>query len=85
MVSDYEDMEDGCCGGAGQYGFMHPVESDAIFDLKLESLKRIAPDVIVTTCPSCQEQLKWEIKKNGLECEVLNIVELMDMYYEVNE
>lgn len=84
MVSEYEDMEDGCCGGAGQYGFMHPVESDAIFDLKLESLKRINPDVIVTTCPSCQEQLKWEVKKNGLGCRVVNIVELMDMYYDEN-
>ena len=85
LVSEYEDMEDGCCGGAGQYGFMHPVESDAIFDLKLGSLKKIKPDVIVTTCPSCQEQLKWEVKKNGLECRVVNIVELMDMYYEINE
>lgn len=84
MVAEYEEMADGCCGGAGQYGFMHPVESDNIFGLKLESLKQIAPDVIVTTCPSCQEQLKWEVKKNGLECRVVNIVELMDMYYGIN-
>ncbi|RZN36326.1 MAG: FAD-binding oxidoreductase [Methanosarcinales archaeon] len=85
IVSDFVELGDGCCGGAGTYSFMHPEISLKIFDRKAAEIREIAPDVVVTTCPSCELQFKHGLARNGIKCDVRNIVEVVGRYYMEND
>ncbi|MCD6146241.1 MAG: FAD-binding oxidoreductase [Methanosarcinales archaeon] len=80
IVSDSVELVDGCCGGAGVYGFLHSDISDRIFERKLADIRKINPDVVVTTCPSCELQFRRKLAKNKIDCDVRNIVEIVDRY-----
>ncbi|RLG22185.1 hypothetical protein DRN77_06455, partial [Methanosarcinales archaeon] len=80
IVSDSVELADGCCGGAGVYGFLHSDISDRIFERKLADIRKINPDVVVTTCPSCELQFRRKLAKNKIDCDVRNIVEIVDRY-----
>ena len=81
IVTDFVELPDGCCGGAGAYGILHSDLSERIFDRKAEAILEIDPDTIVTTCPSCELQFRHNLAKRGITCEVRNIVEVVDRYY----
>ena len=85
IVSDFVELGDGCCGGAGAYSFLHPEISLKIFDRKAAEIREIEPDVVVTTCPSCELQFRHGFARNGIKCDVRNIVEVMEQYYLENE
>ncbi len=85
IVSDFVELGDGCCGGAGAYSFLHPEISLKIFDRKAAEIREIEPDVVVTTCPSCELQFRHGLARNGIKCDVRNIVEVMEQYYMENE
>ncbi len=85
IVSDFVETGDGCCGGAGAYSFLHPEISLKIFDRKAAEIQEIEPDVVVTTCPSCELQFRHGLARNGIKCDVMNIVEVMERYYMENE
>jgi len=85
IVSDLVEISDGCCGGAGAYSFLHPEISLKIFDRKAAEIREINPDVVVTTCPSCELQFRHGLARNGIKCDVRNIVEVMGRYYLENE
>ena len=85
IVSDFVELGDGCCGGAGAYSFLHPEISLKIFDQKAAEIREIEPDVVVTTCPSCELQFRHGLARNGIKCDVRNIVEVMGWYYLGNE
>ncbi|MEA1865528.1 MAG: FAD-binding and (Fe-S)-binding domain-containing protein [Euryarchaeota archaeon] len=82
IVSEFAELSDGCCGGAGAYSFLHSGSSDMIFDRKIEEIRRIDPDVVITTCPSCELQFRHGLARNDLRCDVMNIVEVVDRYYQ---
>lgn len=84
VVSEFVELEDGCCGGAGTYSFLHSDLSMRIFERKLDNIRKIDPDVVVTTCPSCELQFRHGLSRNGVDCEVRNIVEILDRYYDEN-
>ncbi len=80
IVTDFVETSDGCCGGAGAYSFLHPEISLKIFDRKAAEIREIEPDLVVTTCPSCELQFRHGLAKNGIECDVRNIVEVVERY-----
>jgi len=84
VVSEFVELEDGCCGGAGTYSFSHSDLSMRIFERKLDDIRKIDPDVVVTSCPSCELQFRHGLFQNGVDCEVRNIVEILDRYYAEN-
>ncbi|MCK4810797.1 MAG: (Fe-S)-binding protein [Methanosarcinales archaeon] len=65
--------------------FLHPETSLRIFDRKAAEIREIEPDVVVTTCPSCELQFRHGLARNGIKCDVRNIVEVMERYYMENE
>jgi glycolate oxidase iron-sulfur subunit len=79
------EIKEGCCGGAGGYTFLHTEKSKKIFDLKVESIKNISPDCIVSICPGCVLQFKEGLQRNKISAESLNLVQLLDRYYELND
>ena len=81
IVTDFVELPDGCCGGAGAYGILHSDLSERIFDRKAEAIREIDPDTIITTCPSCELQFRHNLAKRGITCDVRNIVEVVDQYY----
>ncbi len=71
-----------CCGGAGLYRYKYPEISSAIFDIKAQAIKEFSPQVIVTTCPSCYQQIKDQLKKRGIGAKVYHLVDFLFEYGE---
>lgn len=67
-----------CCGAAGTYMLDQPVLSQTLLRDKLESLRRLAPAILVTTNPGCSLHLAAGIREAGLAIEVCHPVELID-------
>lgn len=77
---DYRELPeaDWCCGAAGTYNIAHHGQSMQILDRKMHNVKDTEADILVTTCPGCKIQLAYGARKYGLNCEVLDIAELID-------
>ena len=48
-----------CCGFGGSYFMFHPIISSLIALKKVDDIKKINPDLILTTCPSCTMGLRY--------------------------
>ncbi len=70
----HPDRAGRCCGQAGSFGFTHYREGTAMFDHKREEYRRLAPDVIVSSCPSCISKIRKEM---GGEIRVCHPIELI--------
>ncbi|MDQ0271457.1 (Fe-S)-binding protein [Cytobacillus purgationiresistens] len=70
---------DMCCGSAGIYNVVHYHESMDILDSKMENVKKIVPEMIVTSNPGCHLQMSLGVKREGLahKVKVVHIVELL--------
>jgi glycolate oxidase iron-sulfur subunit len=77
---DYRELPeaDWCCGAAGTYSIAHYGQSMEILDRKMKNVKSTEADIIVTTCPACYIQLAYGVKRHGLDCEVLDLADLID-------
>ncbi len=75
-----DDRESECCGGAGLYRYKKPDVSRDILEKKVEMVRDLGPDVVVTTCPSCLLQLKDGFAKAGLRVEVLHLAQFLVRY-----
>lgn len=56
---DLEDLDAGCCGMAGTFGFKHekyPV-SMAVGQRLFQAIERAAPELAVSECPTCRMQI----------------------------
>lgn len=67
-----------CCGSAGIYSLLRPLDSLAILDTKLEDLRRSGAQVLVTGNPGCHQQWQTGVSRAGLGVEVLHIAEVLD-------
>lgn len=68
-----------CCGGGGGLRSI-PEATDnrmAAFKLKLDQVKRVGADVVVSTCDNCQLQLKDGFKHYNAPVEVKGLIELV--------
>ncbi|MCZ2257382.1 (Fe-S)-binding protein [Sporosarcina sp. G11-34] len=73
------EQKDMCCGSAGIYNIVHHEESMLVLDDKMKHVKKIVPEVIVTTNPGCHLQLVLGVKREGLQdkIEVVHLVEII--------
>ncbi|HAQ08274.1 MAG TPA: glycolate oxidase [Bacillus bacterium] len=71
--------QDMCCGSAGIYNITHYEEASEILDRKMNHIKPLYPDIIVTSNPGCHLQMQHGIEKEGLkdQVKVMHIVELL--------
>ncbi|WP_110112098.1 (Fe-S)-binding protein [Bacillus sp. CGMCC 1.16541] len=70
--------KDVCCGSAGIYNVEHYEEAMAILDRKMEHVKQIKPDLIVTSNPGCHLQMKLGVKRECMS-EKTNVVHLVEL------
>jgi glycolate oxidase iron-sulfur subunit len=77
---DYRELPEAgwCCGAAGTYNIAHYGQSMQVLDRKMGNVKKTGADIIVTTCPACNIQLAYGVRTHGLDCEVLDLAELID-------
>lgn len=66
-----------CCGAAGTYHLAHPEMAGRLRADKLDHLRRIAPDSLVTTNIGCALYLAQGIKEAGLDIEVVHPIVLL--------
>ena len=68
---------DWCCGAAGTYNIAYYGQSMQVLNRKMENVKKTNADILVTTCPACYIQLAYGVRKRGLNCEVLDLADLI--------
>lgn len=68
-----------CCGSAGTYNIEHYDEAMDILDNKMEHVKEVEPEIIVTTNPGCHLQMKVGVQRIGEEkhTTVVHLVQLL--------
>lgn len=67
-----------CCGAAGTYLLDDPAMSATLLTPKIEHLRRLGADILVTTNTGCAMHLAAGIREAGLDTEVLHPVELIE-------
>jgi glycolate oxidase iron-sulfur subunit len=70
-----------CCGSAGTYNLTHSKEADILLERKLENLRRLSADVLLTANTGCYIQLSAGVKRFGVDVEVMHIIELIARAY----
>lgn len=72
---------DWCCGSAGIYNLTHPDMADIQLAGKLDSINRVAPDVVVASNPGCLLHMQRGARARGERAEMLHLVELLGRAY----
>jgi len=81
---EFVEMEEPnqCCGAGGGVRSGKPEIAAALGKKKAEMIKKLNVDAVVTICPFCQINIEAELKKEGIDIPVLNILKLLEMAYE---
>ena len=61
-----------CCGSAGIYNIVRYDDSMKMLDRKVENIRTIQPDVIVTGNPGCMLQIQYGLKVQGMKTELMH-------------
>ena len=61
-----------CCGSAGIYNIVQYDDSMKMLDRKVENIRTIQPDVIVTGNPGCMLQIQYGLKVQGMKTELMH-------------
>ena len=79
QVGDYVEVPGAsdCCGAAGTYSLINKKNSRTVLAPKIEQLKELNLDYLVTINPGCTRQLKSELKRNGIKTEVVHLASLV--------
>lgn len=84
----FVELEDAdmCCGSAGVYNLIHSEMSTRILDEKMDYVRKINPQIIITTNPGCLLQMKVGIERAGLskKVEALHLVDFIHDYISIN-
>jgi glycolate oxidase iron-sulfur subunit len=67
-----------CCGAAGTYLLENPIISNTLVTPKIDCLRRLQADILVTTNTGCALHLTAGAREAGLGLEVLHPVELIE-------
>jgi glycolate oxidase iron-sulfur subunit len=67
-----------CCGAAGTYLLENPAMSAALLTPKIDQLRELGVDFLVTTNTGCALHLAAGVREAGLGLEVIHPVELID-------
>lgn len=67
-----------CCGAAGTYHLTEVQIAQQLRAVKIAHLKKIAPDILVTSNPGCAMYLTAGLHKAGLSIEVIHPIVLLE-------
>lgn len=83
LGADLVEMQhaDICCGSAGTYNVTQNEIAMKILDQKMNSIKGVKPDVIVTANVGCALQLRAGVARHRLKADVKHVIELLDEAY----
>ena len=62
-----------CCGSAGTYNITHFDASMQLLQRKMDNVKSVQPDVIVTSNPGCLIQIQYGLNRDGMKVELLHL------------
>ena len=81
--ADLVEMQhaDICCGSAGTYNVTQNKLATQILDQKMNSIKGVTPDTIVTANVGCVLQLRAGVTRHGMKADVKHVIELLDEAY----
>ncbi len=71
-----------CCGAGGGVRAGKPEIAAAMGKRKVEMIKKLEVDAVVTICPFCENNLRLSLEEEGLDVEVMNILKLLEMAYD---
>ncbi len=72
-----------CCGAAGTYHLTQASIARQLRAPKIEHLKRLAPDILVTSNPGCATYLAAGLREAGLDIEVMHPVVLLEKQMQI--
>ncbi|MEK6756880.1 MAG: (Fe-S)-binding protein [Bacteroidota bacterium] len=76
MIPDIELVElpesTWCCGSAGIYNIVHYDDAMKLLDRKVENIKKVQPDIIVTGNPGCLIQIQHGLQRERLPSELMH-------------
>jgi len=61
-----------CCGSAGIYNITHYDDSMKLLERKLQNIRTVKPDIIVTGNPGCLAQIQYGLAKEGMKVELMH-------------
>jgi glycolate oxidase iron-sulfur subunit len=76
---------DRCCGSAGIYNIVQRDMSAKLLASKMDEVRQVEPDVIVTANPGCMIQLETGVRRAGMHTEVLHVIDLLDRSFAARE
>ncbi len=72
---------DWCCGSAGVYNLTHPAMADEQLRLKLESIERVSPEVVVASNPGCLLHMQRGARERGSRVRMEHLVDVLARAY----
>ena len=76
------DVPDQCCGAGGGVRSGKPDIAAGLGKKKVDMVKDLGVDAVVTICPFCEYNIKDSLEKEGIKnVKVLNILKLLEMAY----
>ncbi|NOZ28439.1 MAG: (Fe-S)-binding protein [Chloroflexi bacterium] len=76
---------DRCCGSAGIYNLTHPELSQQVLAEKLETIREVEPEVVVSANIGCMLQIEAGLRKEGAPIRVMHVVDLLDAAYAASD
>lgn len=61
-----------CCGSAGIYNIVQYDDSMKLLERKIENIKKVHPDIIVTGNPGCLIQIQHGLEQQGIKIELMH-------------
>lgn len=80
---EFVEMEEPnrCCGSGGGVRAGKPDIAASMGKRKVDMIKKLDADAVVTICPFCEYHIRDSLKKDGSDVEVLNILRLLQLAY----
>ena len=82
---EFVEMEvpDQCCGAGGGVRAGKPEIAAGLGKKKVDMVKDLGVDAVITICPFCEYNIKDSLEKAGIEnVKVMNILKLLEMAYD---
>jgi glycolate oxidase iron-sulfur subunit len=74
-----------CCGSAGLYSLLQREMSQELLARKIEHIRAVAPDILVTGNPGCLMQLQGGLHQTGMKIPVQHTIQILDAAYRAEE
>jgi glycolate oxidase iron-sulfur subunit len=80
-LGDYVEIPNasGCCGAAGSYSLLQRKNSQKVIAKKIEDIKALDLDYVITVNPGCTRQLVTSLRRAKVKTRVLHIAQLIEM------